>query len=198
MISGIVLAAGSAERMGRIKQILPFDGEPLLQHVVDRAGAAGLDEVVIVLGHAHERIQRAIRLPVGGRVVLNPGYRSGQASSLRVGLGALDPDSRAAVILLADEPGVRDEAVEYALRLYRDTGGPVVRTRYQGRPGHPVVLDRSIWSEVSAGEGDRGAGPFLARHPERVVHADLALSPPISVDTPEDYRKLTGTLPPDP
>src|SRR5918997_5983315 len=104
MISAVVLAAGASTRLGRPKQLLELDGKPLLQHVVDALDGAGLDEVVVVLGHEAERIRAAVVLPARGRVVVNRAHRSGQASSLRAGLDAVDAASEAAVVVLGDQP----------------------------------------------------------------------------------------------
>ena len=195
MISGIVLAAGTSSRMGSPKQLLSYRGFPLLQHVIDRAGPAGLDELLVVLGHAAPEITEAIELPRYARIVVNTSYESGHASSLRLGLDSVSPRARAAMIFLGDQPDLRTEVMEAVSSLYAKTGGPVVRAEYRGDPGHPVMIDRSIWGEVSDSSGDRGAGPVLDQHPEWVVPAAVDLPPPLEVDTPEDFRALVARDP---
>ncbi len=178
--------------MGEPKQLLPYRGVPLLQHVIDLVEAAGLEEIVVVLGHSAAEIEAAVRLPSNARIVVNPAYESGQASSLRLGLESASPESRAAMIFLGDQPDVAIEAIEAVLRVYASSGGPVVRAEYRGTPGHPVLLDRSVWEEAASEPGDRGAAPVLARHPEWIVSTPLDLPVPSEVDTPEDFRALAG------
>ncbi len=190
MISGIVLAAGTSSRMGSPKQLLSYRGRPLLQHVIDRAGTAGLNELLVVLGYSAPEITEAIELPGHARIVVNTSYESGHASSLRLGLDSASPKTRAAMIFLGDQPDLRTEVIVAVFSLYAETGGPVVRAEYRGDPGHPVMLDRSIWGKISSSSGDRGAGPVLARHPEWVVPAAVDLPPPLEVDTPEDFQAL--------
>jgi molybdenum cofactor cytidylyltransferase len=190
MTSGIVLAAGSSKRMGRPKQLLPLNGAPLLQHVIDAAAASGLDELVVVLGHAAEPIVERLRLPGGCRVALNEDHESGQASSLRVGLMAVSPGSTEAVILLGDQPLVTATLVRAVLAGYRKGGTPVARADYAGTPGHPVVLGREVWDELTSLTGDEGARPALEKHPEWVTRVPLPGPAPIEVDTLEDYRRL--------
>lgn len=191
MISAVILAAGTSSRMGATKQLLPLGGVPLLQHVVDRAASAGPDEIVVVLGHDAEEIEAALTLPLDARTTLNSDYASGQASSLRAGLAATDSRASAALILLGDQPDIRPDAIRAVIDRYRETAGPVVRARYGDEPGHPVLIDRSLWAEMtSRATGDRGAGPLLEEHPEWVVWVSVDGPPPDEVDTPEDFGRL--------
>jgi molybdenum cofactor cytidylyltransferase len=176
--------------MGQPKQLLPVNGKPLLQHAIDGTVGRGLDEVILVLGHSAQEIARVLRLPANGRVVVNPEYRAGQASSLRAGLRASSKESEAAVIVMGDQPFLRSDVIEDVVEVYRHTGGPVVRAVYGDQPGHPVLIDRKVWEVVVEEGGDTGARDALARHPEWVVSHHLEGPPPPEVDTPEEYRRL--------
>jgi molybdenum cofactor cytidylyltransferase len=78
------------------------------------------------------------------------------------------------------------------IAAYERTGRPIVRAAYGDEPGHPVLFDRSVWPEVEALEGDRGARAVLVRRPERVVEVPIEGEPPADVDTGEDYQRLLG------
>ncbi len=190
MIVGIVLAAGTSSRLGRPKQLLSFRGRPLTQHVIDAAVAAGLDEVIVVLGERSAEVNAALTRPPQARVVVNPDYLQGQSSSLRAGLRAAGPEPRAAVILLGDQPTVGAGAIRAVVAEYERRGGPVVRATYGGVPGHPVLIDRSVWVDVEAIEGDVGARELLADHPEWVTEVALGADRPHDVDSWDDYQRL--------
>ncbi len=193
MIAGVVLAAGTSSRLaGRLKQLLPLGGRPITQHVIDAALAAGLDDVVVVLGHKAEEVRAGLELRPPARAVVNPDFQAGQSSSLRAGLRSLGPDIQAALILLGDQPGVSREVIRAVMEAYDRTGGPVVRASYGGRAGHPVLLDRRVWAEVEAVEGDRGARDLMEQHPDWVVSLELGGHPPADVDTWSDYLRLSG------
>ena len=182
----VILAAGSSRRLGRPKQLLDLDGKPLLQHVVDVAGLAGVGDLVVVLGHVADKVMGAIKLPPIARFVVNLDHVTGQASSLRAGLGALGPGIDRAVILLGDQPRIAVEAI-------RDVAvgpGPIRRTRYRDAPGHPIAFDRVVWDHLMAIDGDRGARDLMAAHPE-LIH-DIARDAPLpsDVDTSADATEI--------
>src|SRR5215471_5462749 len=105
-ISGLVLGAGASSRLGQPKQLLPYRGTTLLGWVVAQAQQAdALDEVVVVLGRSAGEIRERVDFG-SARVVDNPIFGEGCASSYRAGIGATDPKSEAVMILLGDQPGV--------------------------------------------------------------------------------------------
>ena len=106
VISALVLAAGEGTRFGGTKLLEIVRGKPLIQHAVDAASGAGVGEIVVVLGHDALAVRDALDLPEGARFVVNERYAQGQSTSLAAGLRALDPSSEAAVVLLADQPGI--------------------------------------------------------------------------------------------
>ncbi len=189
-IGGVLLAAGGSSRMGRPKQLLPYRGRPLLQHAVDRLVHPALSEVVLVLGHEADRILSELELPEGFRVVLNPEWAEGQNRSLQLGLGALSPEVRAALVLVGDQPGIPDRAMDAVLALHRLAGAPVIRPHYLDGPGHPVLLDRRIWKEIAADGSDEGARRWMRDNPGRVRTVAVPLSSPPEVDTEGEYLRL--------
>ena len=57
-VAGVVLAGGSSTRMGENKLLFDLDGESVVRRVVRQAAAAGLDPVIVVLGHEAELVRR--------------------------------------------------------------------------------------------------------------------------------------------
>jgi molybdenum cofactor cytidylyltransferase len=190
VITGVVLAAGTSSRMGRPKQLLDLGGKPILQHVLEAAEAAPLDEVVVVVGHRADEILEALLLPSNARTVLNPEFAGGQSTSLAAGLRSASAASLAAVVLLGDVPGIRPDAVRAVIDEFRHGHGPVVQATYGGRPSHPVLLARSVWPELEGSTGDEGARGLLAREPGLVTLIEVGGDPPEDVDTEQDYRRL--------
>jgi molybdenum cofactor cytidylyltransferase len=190
VISGIVLAGGTSSRLGQPKQLMELGGRPVLQYAVEAAAAGGLDELVVVLGHRAEEVAAALTLPANARTVVNPDYATGQASSLRTGLAAASPSCEAAVLLLGDQPAMRPVDIRAVVDAYRCGAGPVVQGNYRGVPSHPVLFDRSVWPDLLAIEGDRGARDLIKGHPDWVVRVELDADVPADLDTMEDYEQM--------
>ena len=191
MITGIVLAAGTSSRFGRTKQLLELDGKPLVQHAVDAAAGAGLDDVVVVLGHDAERVEAALRLPSNGRTVVNPNYERGQSTSLAAGLEAADAGSEAAVVLLADQPRITSAHVLTLIHGFQARRPRIARLRFRDGPG-PALLSREIWPEAMCVEGDTGARGLIAEHPQWVDDVSVDENSPVDLDTAEDLPLLNA------
>jgi molybdenum cofactor cytidylyltransferase len=191
-ITGIILAAGSASRIGRIKQLLAFRETTLLGQVIENAVGSLLDEVVVVLGHGADEIQRAVRLE-GARVVLNEVYAQGQSTSLRAGLSALATETDAVMFILGDQPLVAPEVMNALIEGYCRTKAPIVLPTYRGRRGNPVVIDRGLFPQVESLTGDTGARVLFQGYAEEIVEIDVDDdSIHFDLDTWEDYEELKG------
>jgi molybdenum cofactor cytidylyltransferase len=183
MISGVVLAAGTASRFGTTKQLAELDGRPLLMHAIEALRGGGADEILVVTGHDAEAVEAA--LPADVRAVRNEAYKQGQASSLAAALHAVDPDSEAAVVLPADQPGVLGDEVGAIIDRYRHTRARVVRLQYADGPG-PALLSREIYAEAGHLHGDVGARVLFASHPDWIEDVAVDRRTPRDVDVPAD------------
>ena len=162
------MAAGKSTRMGQAKQLLRLGEENGAGPDHRERPPLAVDEIVLVLGASAEAIRQQLPLSLleGLKVVVNPAYEQGMASSLRAGLSALDPHSDAALIVLGDQPFVRPRPSIKLSMSYRRTQAQIVIPSYQGDRGNPVLLDRSVFAEVMALEGDIGCRAIFGNHAE--------------------------------
>ena len=189
-IAGIVLAAGAAERMGEAKQLMPFHGMPLVQHVVDAATASQLDEVVVVTGAFADEVEAALH---SGRAptVRNPDFLRGNMSSLACGAAEV-PATEAIVLLMGDQPDIRIGVIDEMISLWRQDRPWGAVTAYRDRVAHPFLLSRSAYDEAVAIGGPRLLWRLLVEdETDRVVHLTVDGSAPTDVNTPDDYAGLT-------
>jgi molybdenum cofactor cytidylyltransferase len=194
LIAGLVLAAGASVRHpGGSKLLLPFDDGTVVSASVRGVATAGLRPIVVVVGHRAGEVRDAVGVAMGDEeieFVENPRYREGVAGSLSVGLGRLaaQSDVKAAAILLGDEPGVSPAVIRAVADAWRG-GAPIARAVYRDRPGHPVIVDRSLFTILQGGEGDRGLNAVLGRCGLDFVPVHIEREAPVDIDTPADYRR---------
>jgi molybdenum cofactor cytidylyltransferase len=186
--AAIVLAAGFARRMGRQKLLLTLGGKPVVRWAVERV-APHVDEVVVVTGEDDAAVREALT-GLAVRFARNPRPQDGQGSSIAVGVAALKPWTRAAVIALGDQPRVPAAVVPGLLEAQRRTGKAVVAPVYRGTQGTPVLFAAEVFGELRALRGDAGARSVVEARPERVERVAFDLPMPADVDTPEDYARL--------
>jgi len=117
--------------------------------------------------------------------VHNPAYRDGQATSLAAALHAVHDGSEAAVILLADQPGVTADDVRALMDGFRATRSQIVRLVFADGPG-PALLSREIYAEAGHLHGDAGARVLMASHPEWVHEVHIDRPAPVDIDTPDE------------
>jgi nicotine blue oxidoreductase len=166
------------------KALVRHQGRLFVEHAADALHDGGCGPVVVVLGALAEDVRSTAALS-GSSLVDNPDWASGMGSSLRVGLLALaGVDATAVVVLPVDTPGVTAAAVRRLAALASPVA--LARATYDGVPGHPVLIGRDHWAEVTElANGDEGAKPFLARHEVTEVPCE-DIAGGADVDRPED------------
>ena len=55
----VILAAGASTRMGTPKQLLDYQGQPLLRHAAEVALATSCQRVIVVLGCRSQHLREA-------------------------------------------------------------------------------------------------------------------------------------------
>jgi molybdenum cofactor cytidylyltransferase len=189
-IGGLVLAAGAGRRFGSPKQLAMFEGRPLLEHaLLAMTAATRIERAVVVLG-AHAEVVLAEVARHGAVAVLCPDWEEGQAASLRAGVAALRDHVEAIVVTLGDQPAIDARAIDRVAQS-RDGTSVAVRASYGGRPGHPVLLERSVFERVAALRGDQGARSLLSGAAVRIVPCD-GLGSDLDIDTVEQLRLSAG------
>ena len=193
VVGSVLLAAGRGERMGgRPKALLELGGVPLIRRQLIALSGAGIDEVVVVLGHYSDLIEPLVQdFPV--TLVRNLDPDAGQVSSLRAGLAALSAKIDAVVVALADQPLIGQADIQEVIGAYkkRPSGTEIVQPYLDDLPGNPVVFSASVCDGILAGEARVGCRQWQAAHPE-LLHRWATPNTRFrtDVDTPEDIEAL--------
>jgi molybdenum cofactor cytidylyltransferase len=177
--------------MGEAKQLLRLGESTVLGQTIDNVRRSAVDEIILVLGGFAEVIHRRLPLIETLRVVVNPSYEQGMASSVRAGLSAVSPETGAALIILADQPFVRPETLNRLAEQHRQSRAQIVIPTYGGVRGNPVLLDRSVFAEVMALEGDVGCRAIFCNHLQGMVKVEVDDEGILlDIDNQDDYARL--------
>jgi molybdenum cofactor cytidylyltransferase len=197
-IGAVILAAGMSRRMGVPKLLLDFRGKPLFLYSVECAIHSQMNPILIVAGEHVQLLQEHSKdLPV--EIARNPDYTEGMATSLKLGIEAMDGRVDALMVFLADQPFVPPLLIKQLIHTYtvcRSNGIRIVRPQYSGLPGHPVLIDAELFTEFSDLQGDEGGRSIIKRHAEKlkVIPAENPLWG-ADIDTPDDLKKIETYFP---
>jgi molybdenum cofactor cytidylyltransferase len=192
-VAGVVLAAGTSSRMGRNKLFLSLQGQSVLRRAVGTALAAGLDPVLVVLGHEAEKAQAELD-GLRCTTVLNADYAKGINTSLRTGIAAVPDRARAALVMLADMPFVTEAMLETLLQRYQDSTSPLVVSTYAGIDAPPMLYDRSLFAELRALEGEGCGKTVVKRHRTESLEVAWPATALKDLDVPSDVDEVLSEL----
>jgi molybdenum cofactor cytidylyltransferase len=196
VISAIILAAGESSRMGRLKQLLPWDGTTLLDWQVREARAAGVDDTVIVLGHEVETIRASLaETKTDTRLVVNEAYLEGRASSLRRGAESVDDTAEAVFVLSVDQPRPT-WVLRRLISKWRESGAAIVVPRIGGHSGHPTLLDgRLILDLRYVTDRTFGLRAVVEANRDNLAVVELdGSSFEVNLNTPADYEAALASF----
>jgi molybdenum cofactor cytidylyltransferase len=187
----IILAAGSATRMGRPKQLLSYQGRSLILHAVEVALASLCQPIIVVLGAYVEQIKPELMLKAV-QVVENSQWQEGMSSSIRAGISMLlktNSKLDAVIISLADQPLVSPQIFNQLIKSYQETQKVIIASKYNETTGVPALFSNALFPELMQLEGDKGAKALIQKY----IDTGLILLIPeaaIDIDTPDDYKQL--------
>ena len=188
-VAGLVLAAGGSRRLGRPKQLLPFNGSTLLDHTVATARACEFDQLLVAVGGECDKVRSRVDL-TGSDVVVNPGFGAGCSSSIAVAMEALDPATTVLVLMLGDQPGVVPATVRVLLAARGDA--PIAVCRYEDGRGHPFAFGREVFDDLRSLHGDKAVWRMLDERADDVEEVPVAGRVPLDVDTWADYEAVVA------
>lgn len=190
-LSALILGAGLSVRFGGDKLSADFGGRPLVMHVVNTIRkslhAANVIDIKLVAPPGF-----ALPMPADVAVVTAPDHAKGISHSLRTGLESLSRSSEAVFVFLADMPFAPSPELLGELVEHLPMGGSI-RPAWRGKPGHPVLICRSLWHGIIELQGDRGAQAVLAGAPSLQIEAGNE-HVIFDIDTPEDLQEAKRFL----
>lgn len=187
-VYAVILAAGASSRMGSPKQLLIWQGRPLLAHALANAQAVLAERIVVVLGANAEAIKAAVDL-TGVGVALNPDWADGMAGSIRAGIQALPATASAVLLMLCDQPLINAAHLQNLVQAWQHAPERIVVSQYAESFGVPAVFPAEFFQQLVSLTGDHGAKSLLAKLEVHLLKIPLPEAE-LDIDNSEDYSHL--------
>lgn len=192
-VAGVILAAGTSSRMGTNKLFVELGGTTVLRRAVLTAAAAGLDPILVVLGHESKRAQVELT-GLSCTSVLNPEYARGMNTSLRAGISGLPEGAPAAVVLLADMPFVTAEMIRQLGERWRAGNSPLVVSVYGDVVAPPILYASALFPELRALEADSCGKRVVKMHRGEALEISWPAAALTDLDVPADVERVRAAL----
>lgn len=188
----IILAAGESSRLGSPKQLLVYSGATLLQHSIEAAQLSDAGSVIVVLGANAGLISKELKNTTV-KVVINPEWKEGMASTIRCGLQTLvemNPQVETAIFIVADQPFVTVGLLNNLMDVNRKERSSIVASKYDDTFGTPVLFSNRYFPELLELTGDVGAKSLVRKYLKETAFVHFPKGN-IDIDTMEDYQRFS-------
>ena len=163
MLAAVILSGGSSSRMGSPKALLPYQGRPFLQHLLEVTALPEIGVRRVVLGAHAEPIAKAIDLKAD-EIVINHDWEKGQLTSIQAAVRSLPPGTEGLLLCLIDHPLISAPLVQELIEHFYKSGKLIVLPIYQGRRGHPVIFSAKLYDELLRAPLATGARAVVWAH----------------------------------
>ena len=175
--------------MGKFKPLLPFGNQTVIESCISNLRAAGVDKIVVVVGYRAEIVRQQID-SLRVTFAFNPDPDSEMSVSIQSGLAAISSGAQAILITPVDHPGVPSFVIRSLVHNWR-AGAKLIQPDFQGKGGHPVLIDLAFRHELMNLEAREGLRGFFDKHRQEVLRLPVT-SPFVAqdMDTWDDYLTL--------
>lgn len=190
-VSILILAAGNSSRLGEPKQLVEFNGKPLICHIIEQALFVKAHSVFVVLGGNKSVILPKIsHLPV--TIIDHEDWKKGMGSSIATGVRKIQekqPKTTGIVTVLCDQPFVSADLIYQLIAKQKETDADLVAAQYAGDLGVPAFFSQSIFPKLLLLNGQVGAKKIIRKH---LSTAKFVAFPEgiFDVDTPADLVRI--------
>lgn len=168
MVAAVILSGGASSRMGSPKALLPYQGRPFLDHLLEITTHPKIGVRRVVLGPHAGAIAREIKL-ASSEMVINKEWERGQLSSIHAALQSLPGDTDGMLLCLIDHPLISADLVAELVQTFYSTGAPIVLPVFEGKRGHPVIFSAELFQELLDAPLEEGARSVVWAHANDLV-----------------------------
>ena len=191
MLAAVILSGGASRRMGSPKALLPYQGRPFLEHLLDVAKHPGIGVRRVVLGPDADAISAQVALKAD-EIVINKDWERGQLSSIQMAIRSLPAGTDGLLLCPVDHPLISASLVADLIDSFEKTNAPVVVPLYEGRRGHPVIFAARLYEEILNAPYDTGARAVVWAHRNEICEVSTTEEGCVlNLNDPEAFGKIS-------
>jgi molybdenum cofactor cytidylyltransferase len=192
MLAAVILSGGSSSRMGSPKALLPYQGRPFLEHLLEVTVHTQIHVRRVVLGMHAEPIAKSVDL-TADEIVINDEWEKGQLSSIQAAIRSLPAGTDGLLLCLIDHPLISGDLVNELIEQFYVTRAKIVSPVYEGRRGHPVIFPASLYDELLNAPMEKGARAVVWAHTTEVLEVPTNEEGCVlNLNDPETLYRATG------
>jgi molybdenum cofactor cytidylyltransferase len=197
MLAAVILAAGESHRMGSPKALVPFQGRPFLEHLLEVTRHPKVGVQRVVLGAGAEDIRNKLQLDPAS-VVVNPQWEQGQLTSIQAAVNSLPPGTEGMMLCLVDHPLITAALIGELISKFYSSQKSIVLPTYERKRGHPVIFSSNLYPELLAAPADKGARAVVWAHAADLLEVPTAEEGVIlNLNDPDTMQKAIKGVTPD-
>lgn len=194
MLAAVILSGGASRRMGSPKALLPYQGRPFLEHLLEVTHQPKIGLRRVVLGADADAISLAVPLALE-EIVINADWEQGQLSSMQAALRSLPPGTDGIVLCLIDHPLVSAALIHDLIENFYSSGKKIVLPQFEGRRGHPVIFSAALYLELLKAPPETGARSVVWAHAAEVLEVHTTEEGCVlNLNDPETLNRAIGRL----
>ena len=192
-ISATILAAGSSQRMGDNKLLLPFQDDTLINVVCKTIIDSYLKPVFVVTGFENKKVLESLPKSID-KIIYNEDWSRGMATSINKAISSLPNNIDGNMIVLGDMPLITVKTINKLHQVFlNNNGNKIIYADYLGKQANPVIFPRKFFDEILHLNGDRGCKKIIYKNRKSSIGVPIDSSEVIfDCDTKDDYSDLVS------
>lgn len=162
-IGCIIMASGNALRFGSNKLLTSFNGQPLIQHILDITDGLFSKRVVVT---RYDKIAQICQRQAIPYILHNKPYLN---DTIRLGMAYLEPlNPLGYLFCTSDQPFLQQSSLRRLCGSFLVAPYAIERLAYGSSPGNPILFPQDLAEELKALPQDQGGSVVAKKYPERV------------------------------